>query len=326
MKVLLIFSRLPWTLRGLPRFTMHPASHRMPPLIRFIVSSLLAAAALVSGSTLAAAEVLPCTSSRSTPYDLEIRGLLSGDCCEGAVFVTQESLRSLPVMKLALDGEFVPGKQEVTAIFLLDLWRALPVAAEADTVLATCSDGYAAIYRRKQVDLLRPFLVLEINGVGPKDWPPQGLNFNPAPGVISVSETVAPAVAGFLDVNHKRPWAVTTLEFVRFDDQFATLYSGPWGSLSERAQLGREIWLNSCLSCHPGPGASFGGTKAGRPFEVLAAHAAFNADYFRRFVRDPQGENSGAKMEPHPHYTDGQLDALIAFITAEKKPALPPSL
>ena len=36
-----------------------------------------------------------------------------------------------------------------------------------------------------------------------------------------------------------------------------------------------------------------------------------------RFVRDPQKTMPGAKMEAHPHYTDTQLEALMAFITAE---------
>jgi cytochrome c2 len=51
----------------------------------------------------------------------------------------------------------------------------------------------------------------------------------------------------------------------------------------------------------------------------LAAHAAFNQAYFRKYVREPRSVMPGAKMEAHPHYTDTQLDELIAFITADGK-------
>jgi len=99
--------------------------------------------------------------------------------------------------------------------------------------------------------------------------------------------------------------------------QVADLFSGKWAKLSARAQEGREIWVNSCTSCHRGPGSSFGGTKSDRPFEVLVAHASLNQDYFKKYVRDPKSVVPTAKMEPHPHYTDAQLDALIAFLEAK---------
>jgi hypothetical protein len=36
-------------------------------------------------------------------------------------------------------------------------------------------------------------------------------------------------------------------------------------------------------------------------------------------VRSPKQVNPNATMEAHPHYTDVQLEALIAFITADGK-------
>ena len=90
-------------------------------------------------------------------------------------------------------------------------------------------------------------------------------------------------------------------------------------SLSARAEAGREQWIHSCTSCHHGPGTSFGGTKADRPFEVLAAHAGYNAAYFKKYVRAPTSVMPGAKMQAHPDYTDEQLAEIIAFIVAEPK-------
>ena len=60
-----------------------------------------------------------------------------------------------------------------------------------------------------------------------------------------------------------------------------------------------------------------GGTESDRPFDVLAAHATHNSDYFKRCIRNPKGLVATAKMEPHPHYSASQLADLAAFLRAE---------
>ncbi len=254
---------------------------------------------------------------RTDATDLAVTGELGEGTAGETRYIRWADLRALPCAKIVLEDEFVHGRQEVTAVFLNDLWDALPHAASADCLLATCQDGYTSLYTRSFQQEFRPFLVLEINGLGPAKWPPPGLKFNPGPFAITVSASVAPAVATLLDAGHKRPWAVTTLEVTTFSAREHDAFSGKWSDLSTRAIAGREIWINSCASCHRGPGNIFGGTKSDRPFEVLAAHAGYNQEYFRKYVRNPQAMIAGAKMEAHPHYTDAQLDALIAFITAE---------
>ena len=112
----------------------------------------------------------------------------------------------------------------------------------------------------------------------------------------------------------------------RYDDHpralgilFRRIFSGRWAALSARATAGRELWINSCASCHHGPPGTAGGNESDRPFDVLVAHATHNSDYFKRYIRNPKGFVATAKMEPHPHYTGEQLAALIAFIAAEPK-------
>jgi cytochrome c2 len=204
-------------------------------------------------------------------------------------------------------------------VFLDDLWKALPIAPDADSLLATCGDGYTSVFTSEFIARYRPFLVLEINGKGPKDWPPPGLGYNPGPFVITVSANIVPKAAIYRDVEHKKPWGVTTLEVASYAERFRGVYSGRWSTLSERAQDGREIWINSCASCHQGPSGIFGGTKAARPFEVIAAYAGYDRAYFMRYVRDPKSLVPCAKMEPHPRYTDNELSNLIAFITSGQK-------
>lgn len=278
-----------------------------------------AAAALLGFSVAQSADAaLPLQRERTSPYDLILTGRLAGVPAGEERFVRWADLRALPTVKLRLDGEFVPGEQELTVVFLSDVWAALPRGAGADTLLATCaSDGYASIYRERFIADYRPFLVLEINGQGPEKWPPPGLNYNPGPYVITISAHVVPAVATLLDAGHKKPWGVTAVEVANFAERDRDSFTGRWASLSPRAEAGREIWINSCASCHAGPGRTFGGTKSGRPFDVVAAHAANEPAFFKKYVRAPTSLVPAAQMEAHPHYTDAQLDALIAFITAE---------
>ncbi len=266
-----------------------------------------------------AACALELHATRSAPTDLAITGLVADAPADSTRYVRWRDLTTLPSKKLKLSGEFVPGEQEVTVVFLSDLWAALPVSPQADTLLATCADLYAAVYRTDFIKAYRPFLILAINGQGPEKWPPPGLTFNPGPYVISVADQVVPAVAQLLDASHKRPWGVTTLEVARYATRFDGFLSGRWANLSPAAVAGRELWINSCTSCHQGPPGTFGGTKSDRPFDIIAAHAAQNAVYFRRYIRAPQDFVATAKMQAHPHYTDSQLDELIAFVTADGK-------
>lgn len=285
----------------------------------FRIARLLRSSVVLLALPSPVARGLELLTARSLPSDLVVRGGLDGVPAGEERFVTWADLRRLPVHELTLSAEFFPGEQRVTAVFLEDVIKALPVARGTDTILATCGDGYAAVYRFDFVDRCRPFVVLEINGLGPEKWPPPGLAFNPAPYVISVSAGVAPAVAELRDPGHKKPWGVTTLELAMFADKFQGALSGPWAALSLRAEQGRVLWVNSCASCHIGPGGAFGGTKSGQPFLVLQTLARCEPAFFKLYVRDPKSANPSAHMEGHPHYREEELEALSAFITAEPR-------
>eukprot|EP01035_Chromulina_nebulosa_P066762 gene66762-91440_t len=190
----------------------------MPPLRRSFACLLL----VFLAPALRALELHP---TRQAPTDLAISGLLTGLPANETRFLRWADLAQLPSTKLKLTGEFVPGEQEVTVVFLTDLWKSLPLATGADTLLATCTDGYASVYRDTFIASHRPFLILAINGQGPEKWPPPGLKFNPGPYVISVAAAVAPAVASLLDAGHKKPWGVNALRVARYTEAFAGFYS-----------------------------------------------------------------------------------------------------
>lgn len=271
--------------------------------------------------TLASAGTAPALTlhtERQDPTDLEISGLLVDLPAGESRWLRWGDLRTLPTQEFEQEGEFLPGRHKVRVVFLQDVLDKLPISPAADAVTAVCHDGYASVFRTAFTTKWRPYIVLEINGAGPTQWPPAGMTFNPGPYVISVNDHTAPDVSKVLDVSHKQPWGVTAIKLVNYADEFAPFAKGEWAALSERAFRGRELWVNSCYSCHKGPGEEIGGTKGGRPFAVLRAYAQHNKAYFRNYVRNPKGINPSAQMTAHPHYTDTQLAELIAFIVAEK--------
>jgi hypothetical protein len=279
----------------------------------------VAAAALCLLASAVQARALDLHAERGSTFDLALTGLIPGIPAGETRYARWADLRALPTTELTVDGEFVDGPQTLTVVFLGDLWKALSPEPGADTLLATCNDRYTSIFTSRFIGKYRPFLVLEINGKGPEHWPPPGLSYNPGPYVITVSPGLVPEVAHFLDIEHKKPWGVTTLEVAEYADRYRGAYSGKWASLSAGGQRGRDIWINSCASCHPGPAGTFSGTKAARPFEVIAAYAGYDRSFFMRYVRDPKSLVASAKMEPHPDYTDSELSDLIEFITAGQR-------
>ena len=248
---------------------------------------------------------------RAEPHDLEISGGLAGVPAGESRFASWAALRTLSPRRVVLDGEFVPGPQEVTIIDLARLWQALPVEPRRDTLLAWCTDGFLAVYRRDEVEALRPFVVLEINGRGPGQWPPEGLAFNPGPYAIGVDRTLAPAVADLLSETSKKPWGVARVEFVRYAEAFAPLLAL---NLSEPARQGREVWLQRCVSCHEGPPGTVGGTKAARRFALLSAQAAGAPDFFLRYVKNPRSINPAATMEANESLDVGLIEAVRRFL------------
>jgi len=264
-----------------------------------------------------AARALELQPTRGSPYDLAVTGRLAGVPAGETRYVPWAELRALPVARLRLRDEFVPGEQEVTVVFLDELWRALPCGPGADVLLAACNDDYASVFTRDFIRRCRPFLVLEIDGAGPAHWPLPGWKFDPGPYAILISSAVVPGADALLDASHKKPWGVVAIEVASYAERFHDSFSGRWAALSPRAQAGRELWINSCASCHPGPGRTYGGTKSVQAFPTLAALATVRPDFFAAYVRHPQALVANATMPAHGHYSDAQLAALIAFVTAE---------
>ena len=284
-------------------------------LIPLFIPLLFVVTILLTSKPIQALELHP---QRSAVTDLQISGLLRDVPAGESRWLRWSEIRALPTQVIETEGEFLPGRQKVEIVLLKDLLSQLPLMADADTVLADCADGYESVFTTDFTNRWKPYIVVAINGKGPTQWPLPGMTMDPGPYVVSVSEEVAPGVNKLMDVAHKQPWATTGLRFVRYADEFAASYTGEWQSLSDAATKGRELWVNSCHSCHTGPDNITGGSKSERPFAVLKVHAAHNRAWFIDYVRHPQGKNPNAKMTSHAHYSDAQFSDLIAYILAEK--------
>ena len=92
------------------------------------------------------APALELHGDRSSPFDLAVTGRLAGIRDGETLYARWSDLRALPSTRLTVDGEFMMGPQVLTVVFLSDLWRALPTGPGADSILATCADGYVSVY------------------------------------------------------------------------------------------------------------------------------------------------------------------------------------
>ncbi|HEY3755328.1 MAG TPA: cytochrome c [Opitutaceae bacterium] len=250
----------------------------------------------------ALAALLPGTPSRQSPQDLEIIGAPPR-------FVSWESIyRDVPRRALTMPSELGSGLLPVEAVMLSDLQHALG-EDKATVVLARCSDGYLSIFPVEFMARDKPFLVLTINGLTPGRWPPPGMRDNPGPYLITESDALTPGVNEIRDISHKQPWSVVSLEFASEGDLIGQLGAAP--------PAARWLWINSCASCHAGPGNFPGGTKSGRTFAVLQADARARPDFIRHYVAAPRKVNPAAQMPDQPEDVGPALDALIAFLAAQ---------
>jgi mono/diheme cytochrome c family protein len=276
---------------------------------------------MLLGIVLVGVWLAPCVQSasltlhpeRAHPLDLAITGELEGLDAGATGYIRAKDLHALPTRDLVVEDEYLPGKRMARIVLLTDLWAALPTRAGMDTLLADCDDGYASVFTKDFIMKSQPFLIVGFDDKTLDAWKELGFAFNAGPYIISVSNRLSPGISDLLDVSHKQPWAVSRIAVVKHDAYFTSLAST---KVSPAIDQGREIWINSCYSCHRSPDRKTGGTKSTVPFSVIQSYAHYNRSYLKQYIRDPKKLNPAAKMEPHPHYTDQQLDQLIAFLRA----------
>jgi mono/diheme cytochrome c family protein len=116
---------------------------------------------------------------------------------------------------------------------------------------------------------------------------------------------------------HRYPWPYQLAEIDRapFESEYphtlppAEMLSGPAGA-------GFAIFRRECVSCHSINGE---GGKVGPDLNIPQSIVEYRpAEQIRAFIRDPNSFRR-TSMPPHPHLTDADLDALLAYFSAMKR-------
>jgi mono/diheme cytochrome c family protein len=210
------------------------------------------------------------------------------------------------------DANFT-GPTLISGLSLEELTRHLGAAPQSDMVVAVCDDRYRANYPRAYVAAHHPLLVLSIDGKPPAGWPrdSEGHGMDMGPFLISHPKFTP----SFKILSHadepQIPWGVVRLEFRNEKAVFGAIAPRGHHVMDPSVQAGYRIAQQNCFRCH-NMGRE-GGTKAGRPWEVLAAWAAASPDYFTAYVRNPRSKNPQAQMPGMTRYDDKTIAALESY-------------
>ena len=195
----------------------------------------------------------------------------------------------------------------MSVVYLSDFIEAFVADEGSDYWLANCTDGYQSNYYPELLDTIKPFLIISIEGQPLQDWVDRAGHSEWGPHIINIANE-----GTLLDPTNKNPWGV--VEVIATNRRQA-LKGWADHELDESARAGREIYLNSCTSCHRSATSLVGGTFSTRPLPILAAFAAHAEPYFRRLLRNPTEANPMAERMPSfAHYNENEVSDLISFL------------
>lgn len=184
---------------------------------------------------------------------------------------------------------------------------------EATMATSYSSDGYVAVFTPEFIRDYQPFLVLEVEGMGPGVMAFEG-GPDLGPYYITYDRLLEPGYGPFPDPVNKRPYGVTKVSVGTEESVMGPFFSDPASGLSAADARGRHLWIHNCMSCHQWTPSAPGGHMSNRDARVLRLHARLNPDYFRQFVVDPQAIWPGVRMSGHPHYEEADIDAIRSFL------------
>jgi mono/diheme cytochrome c family protein len=257
---------------------------------------------------------IPLHEKRDSPLDLEVAGDLAGEPAGSVRYVLREDLLKFGQVTFTVsdDANFKTPTQ-LGGILLEALAKHVSANPQSDLIVAICEDKYHTYYPHSYIAAHRPVLVLTVNGKSPEDWSkdPEGAGRSMGPYLISH----ASFKPNFRVLSHSDepqiPWGVIRLEFRSEQKVLGAIAPRSLQAHDLDVQNGYRIAEQNCFRCH-NMGAE-GGTKAGRPWAVLATWANSAPDHFTAYVRNPKAKNPHAQMPGNPNYDDTTLNALLAY-------------
>lgn len=261
-------------------------------------------------------------SKRDSPSDLEITGMVAGIAPGRSLYVSYQSLLTLPQVSVAVVGDDnfteIPGRTPsekiiVTGVYLDVLAKHLGALPDSDLVNALCSDGYRTNYPRDYVAAHHPILALKIDGLPVKAWVAKSHNEDLGEYLV----THAFFKSSFKVLSQEETPQVP-VDIVRLDFSSTQLVFGaiaPRGDDGSSSQVmdGYRIARQHCYRCHNM--GSYGGTKAKITWQRVGAYAA-SPSAFEAFLRNPSTIDHRAATKSNSAFDDAAIRALQAYFQA----------
>lgn len=165
-------------------------------------------------------------------------------------------------------------------------------------------DGYAVPFAGER--LLEPGGCIAFADVDVPGWEPIGpQRANPAPFYLVWQRPEQQSLE-----THPRPWQLATIAIAPFEATYPHVV--PTGA-GEEAQRGFRLFRGECIACHA---MNREGGRVGPELNVPQSIVEYRpVEQIRAYIRDPRTFRYG-NMPAHPHLTDADLDALIAYFRA----------
>jgi hypothetical protein len=256
------------------------------------------------------AGTLTSSQTRTSSQDLEVFDIQADGSASAPRYYRYEQLLALPLITVKTAKD--PNTQQpatYTGVYFNDLVRGLQSSAEQTVLGANCYDGYQQYYDSDYDKKHHPIFLLKYDGKAPAEWP-KSEHDSPMGPYCVVHESFQPleTVYGYTEAP-RIPFGIVSVELTSYALSLGK-FDAPDPHNSE-VMKGQKIAVGSCVSCHNN--GSAGGKMAQRPWQVLAANAVYNSDYFRQYVVDPQKFKPNVAMPAHPTFDSATLDALQTY-------------
>ena len=184
-----------------------------------------------------------------------------------------------------------------------------------DTLVLTASDGYAPTLSAQLLTKQQPMLVFAEADKPDFSFTPlqQGKGMlSPAPFYL-----VWPG-AGKAAEQYAWPYQLVKIELIRFSDRYAQVI--PPGTASAQVQQGFALFKQNCLKCHSiNLQGGVLGPELNAPKNVTEYWQLHD---LKAFIRDPESYRYQSKMPAFSHFSDADIDAVLAYLQQMKQQKL----
>ncbi len=222
--------------------------------------------------------------------------------------------QQLPVQQVSLDDPSYNQTKSYRGFGFKQLLATagFPALNGDDTLVLTASDGYAPTLSAQLLAKQQPMLVFAEADKPDFSFTPlqQGKGMlSPAPFYL-----VWPG-AGKAAEQYAWPYQLVKIELIRFADRYAQVI--PVNTASAQVQQGFALFKQNCLKCHSiNLQGGVLGPELNAPKNVTEYWQTHD---LKAFIRDPESYRYQSKMPAFRHFSDADIDALLAYLQQMKQ-------